>query len=134
MKKPMGESRFEKGSRALAAIDGRGGREVVDSLDGIAPDLGRWVVEFAFGDVYSRPGLDARQRELVTLGSLVTQGDTAPELRVHIAAALHVGVTREQVVEAILQCVPYVGFPRTINAVGVAREVFDREDREHDDD
>ncbi|WEV47657.1 carboxymuconolactone decarboxylase family protein [Bifidobacterium sp. ESL0690] len=134
MEKPMGESRFEKGSRALAAIDGRGGREVVDSLAGIAPDLGRWVVEFAFGDVYTRPGLDARQRELVTLGSLVTQGDTVPELRVHIAAALHVGLTREQVVEAIMQCVPYVGFPRTINAVGVAREVFDREDREHGDD
>ncbi|MDF7641497.1 carboxymuconolactone decarboxylase family protein [Bifidobacterium sp. ESL0784] len=133
MEQQMDESRFEKGSRALAAIDGRGGREVVDSLAGIAPDLGRWVVEFVFGDVYARPGLDARQRELVTLGSLVTQGDTVPELKVHIAAALHVGLTREQVVEVILQCVPYVGFPRTINAVGVAREVFDREDREHDD-
>ncbi|WP_339350835.1 carboxymuconolactone decarboxylase family protein [Bifidobacterium indicum] len=120
----MAESRFERGSRILASIDGEGGQAVVESLQDIAPDLGKWIVEFAFGDVYADPTLDARQRELVTLGSLVTQGDTAPQLRVHIGAALHVGLTRSEVVQAILQTAPYVGFPRVINAVNVAREVF----------
>lgn len=120
----MAESRFERGSRILASIDGEGGQAVVESLQDIAPDLGKWIVEFAFGDVYADPTLDARQRELVTLGSLVTQGDTAPQLRVHIDAALHVGLTRSEVVQAILQTAPYVGFPRVINAVNVAREVF----------
>lgn len=120
----MAESRFERGSRILASIDGEGGQAVVESLKDIAPDLGKWIVEFAFGDVYADPTLDARQRELVTLGSLVTQGDTAPQLRVHIDAALHVGLTRSEVVQAILQTAPYVGFPRVINAVNVAREVF----------
>ncbi|AKV55704.1 carboxymuconolactone decarboxylase [Bifidobacterium actinocoloniiforme DSM 22766] len=120
----MAESRFERGSRILASIDGEGGQAVVESLQDIAPDLGKWIVEFAFGDVYADPTLDARQRELVTLGSLVTQGDTTPQLRVHIAAALHVGLTKSEVVQAVLQTAPYVGFPRVINAVNVAREVF----------
>lgn len=120
----MAESRFERGSRILASIDGEGGQAVVESLQDIAPDLGKWIVEFAFGDVYADPTLDARQQELVTLGSLVTQGDTAPQLRVHIDAALHVGLTRSEVVQAIVQTAPYVGFPRVINAVNVAREVF----------
>lgn len=120
----MAESRFERGSRILDSIDGQGGQAVVDSLQDIAPELGRWIVEFAFGDVYADPTLDARQRELVTLGCLVTQGDTAPQLRVHIAAALHVGLTEKEVIQAILQTAPYVGFPRVINAVNVARSVF----------
>ncbi|KFI39690.1 carboxymuconolactone decarboxylase [Bifidobacterium actinocoloniiforme DSM 22766] len=120
----MTESRFERGSRILETIDGEGGQAVVDSLQDIAPELGRWIVEFAFGDVYASDGLDAKQRELVTLGSLVTQGGAEPQLKVHIAAALHVGLTQAEIVQAILQTVPYVGFPRVINAVNVARGVF----------
>ena len=119
----METSRFEQGSQALAAIDGKGGQDVIDSLQDIAPDLGRWIVEFAFGDIYTREGLSLQQRELVTIGSLVTQGDTAPQLTVHIQGALNVGLSKESVIEAILQCVPYVGFPRDINAINVARKV-----------
>ena len=126
----MEASRFEQGSQALAAIDGKGGQDVIDSLQDIAPDLGRWIVEFAFGDIYTREGLTLQQRELVTIGSLVTQGDTAPQLAVHIQGALNVGLSKESVIEAILQCVPYVGFPRVINAINVARKVFASADEE----
>ncbi len=128
----MEASRFEKGSEALAAIDGKGGQAVIDSLQDIAPDLGRWIVEFAFGDIYTRKGLDLQQRELVTIGSLVTQGDTAPQLAVHIQGALNVGLSKDAVVEAILQCAPYVGFPRVINAINVARTVFERDSEDQD--
>ncbi|WP_390134163.1 carboxymuconolactone decarboxylase family protein [Bifidobacterium apicola] len=128
----MQASRFEKGSEALAAIDGKGGQAVIDSLQDIAPDLGRWIVEFAFGDIYTRKGLDLQQRELVTIGSLVTQGDTAPQLAVHIQGALNVGLSKDAVVEAILQCAPYVGFPRVINAINVARTVFERDSEDQD--
>ena len=128
----MQASRFEKGSEALAAIDGKGGQAVIDSLQDIAPDLGRWIVEFAFGDIYTRKGLDLQQRELVTIGSLVTQGDTAPQLAVHIQGALNVGLSKDAVVEAILQCAPYVGFPRVINAINVARTVFERDSEDPD--
>ena len=126
----METSRFEQGSEALAAIDGKGGQDVIDSLQDIAPDLGRWIVEFAFGDIYTREGLSLQQRELVTIGSLVTQGDTAPQLTVHIQGALNVGLSKESVIEAILQCVPYVGFPRVINAINVARKVFANADED----
>ena len=128
----MEASRFGKGSEALAAIDGKGGQAVIDSLQDIAPDLGRWIVEFAFGDIYTRKGLDLQQRELVTIGSLVTQGDTAPQLAVHIQGALNVGLSKAAVVEAILQCAPYVGFPRVINAINVARTVFERDAEDSD--
>ncbi|WP_201737234.1 carboxymuconolactone decarboxylase family protein [Bifidobacterium aemilianum] len=77
----MEQSRFEEGLAALATLDGAGGQKVIDSLQDIAPDLGRRIVEFVFGDIYSRPGLSPQQRELATLGSLVTQGDTSRSTR-----------------------------------------------------
>lgn len=98
----------------------------VDALDapsGLAVDEAG--VEFAFGDVYPRPGLDLPRRQLVTLGGLIALGDTAPQQRVHINAALNVGLSSRQVVETVIQVFPYAGFPRALNAVGPVREVFD---------
>ncbi|MFD0200412.1 MULTISPECIES: carboxymuconolactone decarboxylase family protein [Saccharothrix] len=117
--------RYERGERKLVEVDGQHGLDVVESLRDIAPDLGRYVVEFAFGDVYHRPWLTTPQRQLVTIGALTAFGDTAPQLRVHLGAALRVGLSRLQVVEALIHVVPYAGFPRVLNAVGVAREVFE---------
>jgi 4-carboxymuconolactone decarboxylase len=108
----------------LQRIAGERGTSAVDSLQDIAPDLGRYIVEFAFGDVYSRPGLDARQRQLVTVGALTAQGDTAPQLDFHIDAALQVGLTPVEITEALIHTVPFTGFPRALNAVTVARKVF----------
>lgn len=94
------------------------------SLSGIAPDLGRYIVEFTFGDIYAREGLSLQERELVTIASLLTAGGCGPQLRVHLNGALNVGVAPEKIVEAIVHCVPYVGFPRVLNAVATAKEVF----------
>jgi 4-carboxymuconolactone decarboxylase len=116
--------RYERGWDRLLEVDGDGGRRVIESLADIAPDLGRYVIEFAFGDVYSRPGLELRERQLVTIAALTVLGGTEPQLEVHINAALNVGLTREQVVEAIIHCVPYAGFPRVLNAIVVAKRVF----------
>lgn len=120
----MEQTRFERGMELLERIDGRGGEAVLQSLEGIAPDLGRYIVEFAFGDIYPRAGLDLREREIVTLASLLTAGGCEPQLEVHINAALHVGVLPEDVIEIFLQCVPYTGFPRVLNAVSAARRAF----------
>ncbi|WP_329214551.1 carboxymuconolactone decarboxylase family protein [Streptomyces sp. NBC_01485] len=117
--------RYERGKEKLLEIDGAHGLEVIESLKDIAPDLGRYIVEFTFGDVYHRPWLTARSRQLVTVGALTAFGDTAPQLRVHIGAALNVGLSPRQVVETLIHVVPYAGFPRTLNAVGVARDVFE---------
>lgn len=121
------QDRYERGVRKLVEVDGQHGLDVIESLRDIAPDLGRYVVEFAFGDVYHRPWLTLPQRQLVTIGALTASGDTAPQLRVHLGAALRVGLSRGQVVEALIHVVPYAGFPRVLNAVTVARGVFEEQ-------
>jgi 4-carboxymuconolactone decarboxylase len=124
MKHMEDKTRFERGLEKLAEVDGAVGDQVIQSLKEIAPDLGRFIIEFAFGDIYTRSALDLKQRECITLASLATQGGTENQLRVHINGALNVGLTLEEIAETFIQCVPYVGFPRVLNAVAVAKEVF----------
>lgn len=121
----MEQTRFERGLEKLREIDGTGGEGVIRSLEDVAPDLGRYIIEFAFGDVYSRPGLTAQERELVTVASLLTAGGCEPQLEVHLHGALNTGLPPEKLVEALIQCVPYTGFPRVLNAVFAAKRVFE---------
>lgn len=118
------ESRFERGSRALARIDGEAGEKVVASLAHIAPDFARYLVEFPFGDIYSRPGLDLRAREIATIAALTAMGNATPQLKVHIQAGLNVGLGRQEIVEIIMQMAVYAGFPAALNGLFAAKEVF----------
>lgn len=120
----MEQTRFQRGWELLRQVDDTGGEAVIDSLAGIAPDLGRYIVEFAFGDIYARDGLSLQERELVTIASLLTAGGCEPQLRVHLNGAMNVGVPPQKIVEALIHCVPYVGFLRVLNAVSTAKEVF----------
>lgn len=117
-------SRFDTGLASLRGIDGEAGEHVLASLEDIAPDLGRYIIEFAFGDIYTRPGLDLVSRELVTVAALTAMGSAAPQLKVHMHGLLNVGGTQEQMVEAIIQLAAYAGFPRAINAALAAKEVM----------
>ena len=126
---PENLARRERGLAVLASIDGDAGRSVIDSLADVSPALSHHIAAFAFGDVYDRPGLDARSRQLVTIGVLTALGGCEPQLRVHVGAALNVGLTREEITEAILHSCVYAGFPRSLNAIFAAQEVF----AEHDD-
>lgn len=117
--------RYARGLTALRRISGERGTEVIESLRDIAPDLGRYIVEFAFGDIYYRPWLSPPRRQLVTVGALTAFGDTASPLRVHLGAALNVGLSRAQVIEALIHVVSYAGFARVLNAITVARQVFE---------
>jgi len=94
-----------------------------DTLKELAPDLRRFIIEFAYGEIYSRPGLDSKQRQLVTISSLVTQG-VEPQIETHIKRGLGVGLTPTEIVECIMQLVPYTGFPRVQNALMIAKKVF----------
>lgn len=123
-------ARRQRGQAVLSRIDGHQGEAVIDSLADISPALGHHVAAFAFGDIYDRPGLDARSRQLVTLGMLTALGGCEPQLKVHIGAALNVGLTREEIVEALLHAAVYCGFPKALNATFVAREVFNTRDGE----
>ena len=120
----MENTRFTQGMEQLKAIDGKGGENVIKSLEDIAPDLGKFIVEFAFGDIYTREGLTTEEREMITLSSLLTAGGCEPQLEVHIGGALNVGISPEKVIETFLQCIPYTGFPKVLNAVFAAKKVF----------
>ena len=118
------DDRFDRGLRALAEIDGRGGQKVIDALAEIAPDFGRYLIEFPFGDIYSRQGLDLRSREVATIAALTALGNAAPQLKVHIQAGLNVGLSRDEIVETIMQMAVYAGFPAALNGLFAATEVF----------
>lgn len=120
----MENTRFTQGMEQLKAIDGKGGENVIRFLEDIAPDLGKFIVEFAFGDIYTREGLTTEEREMITLSSLLTAGGCEPQLEVHINGALNVGISPEKVIETFLQCIPYTGFPKVLNAVFAAKKVF----------
>ena len=120
----MSSERYERGLAMLRAIDGKGGEYVVESLQDIAPDFATYLIEFPFGDIYSRPGLDVKSREIAVIAALTALGNAAPQLKVHLAAALHVGCTREEIVEVIMQMAVYAGFPAALNGLFAAKEVF----------
>lgn len=122
------EQQYEQGLRMLQQIDGEAGQKVVDSLADISPELGHQVVAWAFGEMYSRPALAPRDRQLVTLGMLTALGGCEPQLDVHINAALNVGLTPAQITEALLHSAVYCGMPRALNATFVAKKVFAERD------
>lgn len=120
----MFSERYEKGLAMLCKVDGKGGEAVVESLRDIAPDFARYLIEFPFGDIYARPGLDLKSREIAVVAALTALGNAAPQLKVHIAAALHVGCTKDEILEVIMQMAVYAGFPAALNGIFAAREVF----------
>lgn len=125
----MTGERYDRGWEKLKEIDGEAGERVVESLKDVAPDLARYVIEFAFGDIYSRPGLDVRSREIAVVAALTALGNARPQLKMHINAALNVGLSREEIVEIIIQMSAYAGFPAALNAMAAAAEVFTERDQ-----
>jgi 4-carboxymuconolactone decarboxylase len=121
---PQESSRYVRGWEKLREIDGHAGERVVDSLADIAPDFAKYLIEFPFGDIYSRQQLDLKAREIGVVAALTALGNAAPQLRVHIHGALNVGCTRQEVVEIIMQMAVYAGFPAALNGLSAAKEVF----------
>ncbi|MEV7127127.1 carboxymuconolactone decarboxylase family protein [Streptomyces sp. NPDC093260] len=118
------EERFAHGLEVLTRVDGEAGQRVVDSLADVSPELGHQVVAWAFGEIYDRPQLAPRDRQLVTLGALTALGGCEAQLDVHVNAALNVGLTPEQITEALLHSAVYCGMPRALNATFAAKKVF----------
>jgi 4-carboxymuconolactone decarboxylase len=123
--------RYLRGTEALAAIDGKAGEKVIDALADISPDFARYIIEFPFGDIYSRPQLDLRAREIATVAALTALGNATPQLKVHIEASLNVGISRQEIVEVIMQMAVYAGFPAALNGLFAAKEVFAELDKVH---
>ncbi|MGJ7483656.1 carboxymuconolactone decarboxylase family protein [Variovorax sp. LT2P21] len=123
----MNDERYARGWAKLQEVDGQAGENVIESLKDIAPDFARLIIEFPFGDIYSRPGLDLRVRELAVVAALTAMGNAAPQLKVHIHGARNVGCTRQEIVEVIMQMAVYAGFPAALNGLFAAKEIFSQE-------
>lgn len=117
------DDRRSRGLRALAEITGEAGVAVVQDLRATAPDLADWIIDFSYGDVMARPGLDRRTRQLATIAALTAMGNAQPQLKLHVQGALKVGCKPQEIIEVILQMTVYCGFPAAINALAVVREV-----------
>ena len=126
---PPESSRYSRGWDKLREIDGAAGERVIASLADIAPDFAKYLIEFPFGDIYSRPQLDLKSREIGVVAALTALGNAATQLKVHIHGALNVGCTREEVVEIIMQMAVYAGFPAALNGLLAAKDVFAERDR-----
>ncbi|EKO3539310.1 carboxymuconolactone decarboxylase family protein [Vibrio fluvialis] len=120
----MTHSRFTAGLAKLNEIDGDAGQKVMESLQDICPDLARFTVEYPFGDIYSREGLDLKSREISTVAALTALGNCTPQLKVHLNAALNVGCTEDELKEVILQMSVYAGFPAALNGMFAFKEVL----------
>ena len=118
--------RYERGEKLLREIDGD---KVADNLiaryEDLAPDFTRYLVEFAFGEIYARDG-DLKHREIVAIATLATMGGCDPQLETHIHGAFNVGLTESEIVEAVMTLIPYVGFPKALNAMTVVKRVVDK--------
>lgn len=121
----MNSSRFTKGLEKLTEIDGDAGHQVIESLKDICPDLARFTIEYPFGDIYSREGLDVKSREIATIAALTTLGNCTPQLKVHLQAAMNVGCSEEEIKEVILQMSVYAGFPAALNGMFAFKEVLE---------
>ena len=117
--------RYCRGLDRLDAVDGPQGLAVAEGLARTFPDFERYLVEFGFGEIYSRPALALREREIGTVAALCALGTARPQLRVHVHAALHVGCKPAEVVEVVMQMALYAGFPAALNGLAVVREVFE---------
>ncbi len=118
------ESRYERGWNELLHITGEQGRERIEQLRSFAPDLCDMIIRFAYGDVYARPGLTLQQRMIITITSLLTQGDTH-QLKVHLQSGLRAGLTKDELMEIMIHCIPYIGFPRVMDGVTLLQQVVE---------
>jgi 4-carboxymuconolactone decarboxylase len=119
-------NRFERGSELIGQVygDPNAAENMMEGLGDIAPDMARFILEFPYGDIYSRPGVDMKKREIAVVAALTALGNARPQLKTHIRASLNVGVSEEEIIETIIQMALYAGFPASLNALDAAREVF----------
>ncbi|MCA9399890.1 MAG: carboxymuconolactone decarboxylase family protein [Candidatus Omnitrophica bacterium] len=125
----MSDERYNKGLKILNAIDPQAISRVEELLKDICPDMTRLIIEFPYGDIYSREGLDLKKRELITIASLVTLGNAEPQLKVHIQNAVNVGCSKEEIIETIMQMSVYAGFPAALNGLLAAKAVLTNSNR-----
>lgn len=114
---PRPDERYRRGLHLLLQRTGGRADPEISKLAEIAPDFARMSVEFALGDIFTRPGIDARTRAIAAIAALAALGNAAPQLRFHVSAARDAGLSRSEIVEILTQISAHAGFPAAINAL-----------------
>ena len=116
------ETRLEAGNQAQVDIFGEGMRGFQDSGPEESRHINRWLADNCFGDYYTRGGLGYRQREMITFCFLAAQGGCEPQLISHAAGNMRIGNDKAFLIKVISQCLPYIGYPRSLNALRCVNE------------
>lgn len=116
------ENRLEKGRKAQVDIFGEGMQEFYKSGPEESRHINKWLTDNCFGDYYTRGGLDYKQREMITFCFLASQGGCEPQLTSHAAANIRIGNDKKFLIAVISQCLPYIGYPRSLNALRCVNE------------
>jgi 4-carboxymuconolactone decarboxylase len=125
----MAENKYDVGFNKFKNIYGEVGIRVLQNVEETSPDMMKYIVEFAFGEIYSRKGLDIKSREIDSISSLLTLGNAIPQLKSHIHGALNIGCTRSEILEIVIQILLYSGFPNALNGLQTVKEVFEERDK-----
>jgi 4-carboxymuconolactone decarboxylase len=118
------DKKSQLGRARLRQMLGAPGEQAIENIARISPDMANYVVEFIFGDIHSRPGLDLKTRELAAVISIATRGGAEPQLRAHLHGALNVGWSEQEIIELMIELAVYAGFPAALNGLYAARDVF----------
>lgn len=124
----MNNTRLERGKQKINELVEGGDVGVLKGLGKVAPDLANYVLEFIFGDLYSRDGFDIKTKQMLTITILATLGNAKPQLAYHINAGLNLGLSREDIINIMTHISGYAGFPAALNGVATAKEVFAERD------
>ena len=116
------EDRLEKGEQAQIDIFGEGMRGFANAGNPQTRHINKWLVDNCFGDYYTRKGLDLKQREMITFCFLAAQGGCEPQLVSHAKANMRIGNDKAFLIKVVSQCLPYIGYPRSLNALRCVEE------------
>ena len=124
------EARYQAGWDKLTAIDPEAGEIIINNFKDIAPELGNFIIEHAYGDIYTRSGLDLKSKEIAVVAALTALGTAQPQLKNHIKGALNTGSSINEIKEVIFQMAVFSGFPSCINAINALIEILsERKDK-----
>ncbi|MDE7107205.1 MAG: carboxymuconolactone decarboxylase family protein [Clostridiales bacterium] len=111
------DDRLDAGEKAQVKIFGDGMRGFANSGSTETRHINKWLVDNCFGDYYTRNGLDCKQREMITFCFLSAQGGCEPQLIAHAKANMRIGNDKSFLIKVVSQCLPYIGYPRSLNAI-----------------
>ena len=120
------EDNYKTGVKIVNEVNGeRAAKGLEAAFKSISPDMADYIIRYGFGEIYNRPGLDFKTKELLIIASLTTQANAKSQLKSHIKAALNTGATPTEISETMILLSLYTGFPAANNGIFALKEVLE---------